>query len=192
MKIHALLMTAIASLIIANQAKAQIGWTLDQCKAKYGEAIMEGLGLHDLRLEKGISSYPTPAGETYLFNVSGFKLGIAFARGAAIAVEYDPEVALTLKQAKEILAKNSSTTWKKDAQLSDDEADTLTTKGKHDLLADLYFQTPTFDSPSEANHNSIECIIVQDDTVMTQIQKEGDAADQENKAKKTQDSVNGL
>lgn len=32
-----LLLTALASLTIASTAHAQLGWTLDQCKAKFGE-----------------------------------------------------------------------------------------------------------------------------------------------------------
>ncbi len=31
------LLTALASLTIASTAHAQLGWTLDQCKAKFGE-----------------------------------------------------------------------------------------------------------------------------------------------------------
>jgi hypothetical protein len=192
-------MTAIASLIIANQAKAQIGWTLDQCKAKYGEAVKDdgqdqSVGIQTMR---GYASI-TPAGEMYIFNVSGFKLGIAFAYDVVLAIDYEPDVPLTFEQAKKILIKNANTAWRKDAQLRDEEADTFIAKSKHELVADVYLDNRKAfydgkDSPPD--HNSIRCIVIVDDTVHTQINKESEALDKENKAKKeqkTRDDVNGL
>jgi hypothetical protein len=122
-------------------------------------------------------------------------INTAWPRAGANVIWREPEVALTFKQVKEILAKNAKTIWKKDAELSDDEADTLTTKSKHELHANLYFDFVFTISPPKADHNSIRYIVVVDDTVHTQIQKESNAADKENKAKedqKTQSDVNGL
>lgn len=189
MKIKTLIAVAIAAAAMTNQAHAQIGWTLDQCQAKYGTADKDNGQFQSLGIKR-TRPEATPYGETYFFNVSGFTLAIAFARGAAVAIDYDSEFALTPKQAKEILAKNSNTTWKKDTENSDEEADSLTTttKSKHDLEASLYFYP-------KADHNSIAYIVIVDNTVITQINKEDNAADQQkkaNEAQKTQGDVNGL
>ena len=138
--------------------------------------------------------YADPYGETYIFNVSGFKLVLAFANGAVAAIDYEPETPLTYKQAKEILAKNANVTWKREAEISEEDMVWLDAKSKHDLRAMLYYGCLTL-TPPKFDRNSIESLVVVGETVNTQKQKENEVEDKEKKAKeaeKTQSDVNGL
>jgi hypothetical protein len=92
-------MTLAGLVIMADRSEAQIGWTLDQCKAEYGEGTKtdEFHQPKDLPQEMtAVYLWAGDSGETYIFDVSGFKLVIGFPPGvdAAIAVGYVPEVPL--------------------------------------------------------------------------------------------------
>lgn len=183
---------ALTGLTMANRAQAQIGWTLDQCKAKYGEPI----GSDKVQM--------------WTFNVNGFKIEFWFnwihqsveiplAEITVSQIKFNPETPITVAQAKQILAKVSSTTWKRNHDGSDDEADAwetrMSTPPKHDISAYLYFAPPALLSSTEPDRSHIQTILVLDDTVSEQDSKEGaqEQADQKAKEeKKVQENVDGL
>jgi uncharacterized protein YcnI len=171
-------LTLLTGLALATRTRAQIGWTLDQCKAKYGEASKDHGEPQTTGMQQ-VRSMAVPYGETYTFNPSGFTVAVALSNGVVAAIEYESEAgSITFEQAKEILANNASTTWRKDNELSDDETDTLVTKSNHNLRADLYLDYVE-PSPLKADHNSISELVIIDDTVSQQMDEKADAADKE-------------
>jgi hypothetical protein len=123
-----LILMALAGLAITHQAQASIGWTLDQCKAKYGTANPT---------ERG-ENLPEYLREKYVFNVSGFRIVVAIGYGVVSAIVYEPENPLSQERGKEILSKNYNTKWEPDDVLGNEpDVDVLKTnsKNKHDLIA---------------------------------------------------------
>jgi hypothetical protein len=189
----ALIFVTTVSLMMLTIAQAQIGWTLDQCKAKYGAEISGDKV------------------DSFVFQVSGFKItttfqvtyltGGGFNRGGVEIIEFEPETPITFAQAKQILTKVSNTAWKRDSDpaLSDEELDTwetkMTTEPKHNLNGLLAFAAPELLSSTKPDRTHIESVTVQDDTAMSQDSEEGmrdQAKEKAKEEKKTQDSVDGL
>jgi hypothetical protein len=83
MKLKYLFVTALASLAIATGAQAQLGWTLEQCNAKYGEGTyhlgnyyykVDGLELAVQETER----YGDPVGRLWYFRAGkGHKMSSA-------------------------------------------------------------------------------------------------------------------
>lgn len=189
MKIKILI--AAMSIAAASQANAQIGWTLDQCRAKYGTEI----GGDKI--------------DSFVFQVTGFKVtmifqvtyptGGGFARGGVKIIQFEPENPITFAQAKQILTKVSNTIWKRDPDpaVSDDEMDTWKTKMTtgHNIDGQLTFAAPNSFNSTKPDRTHVEAITVMDDTVIDQESKEAkaeqEAQDKADKAK-AQSNVDGL
>jgi hypothetical protein len=181
--------------LMVTTAQAQIGWTLDQCKAKYGEPIDDNRDDQSQWIQE-VRDWAD--GKTYIFNTSGFKLAITVTDGAVVAISYHPEnsqSSISYKQAREILTKNANSNWKRDSELSDQETEALSTRNNnHVLEAWLPFASLTL-RPPKFDHNAVEYVAIKDDTVDEQVKKGSEATEKENKAKeasKTQHDVDGL
>lgn len=106
-----LLTVAVAASLIAaatNNAQARIGWTLEQCKAAYGE---------------GVAVW---GGQYHNFQVGDFKIRVQIYDGKVIKIDYtkpgeDPTPEFTPDEAQTILLKNSGgIAWKHDPANPDD------------------------------------------------------------------------
>src|SRR5258707_1293495 len=95
MKKILIIMAVIAGVV---KVKAQIGWTLDQCKAKYGNA-------------ESVYNDHFPGGENYRFHPDGFWVTVNINNGAVSGIIYEPTSSITEEQAEQILSKNSSSKW---------------------------------------------------------------------------------
>jgi hypothetical protein len=93
MKKILLLLTVIASLTIAN-AQAGLGWTLDECKQHYGEALPFDVKPYAGRVE-------------YAFHAKGFDILVFILNGKVSRVAYLGESALDLGQIHNLLVSNA-------------------------------------------------------------------------------------
>ena len=150
-------------------ANGPIGWTLDQCKTKYGNA------------EHIPRTSDFTAGENYRFHVAGFWITVNIIDGMVTAVMYEPENPITRDQAKQILTKNASTTWKNDELFDyDEDMNIIKTKDSrsHNLSAALHLIS--------RNH-TIWRLMIHDDTILDPIRNRIEAAKQEKKDKEVKE-----
>jgi hypothetical protein len=98
-----LFLIALASLTMAgNNAHARLGWTLDQCRVKWGEPVTSG--------------YNQFVGQTgYIFRISpGLLAQVYLLDGKVESIEYCTKDKQSLEaHIDEILRKNNSGAWKR-------------------------------------------------------------------------------
>jgi hypothetical protein len=195
MKNHWLFFMILASLMFAGTSQAQLGWTLEQCKAKYGESVKDkGQPEYQSEVIKELRGFDLK-NDVEFFKVGAFKVGIAFLNDSAFAIAYEPKDPISDQQAREILAKHTKSAWKKVPELSDESMQSLSSKGTtHELTADVYFDLVTM-TPEKYDRNQITGITVFDETVKQQvfsrIQSESDK-EEAAQSKKIQSNVDGL
>jgi hypothetical protein len=102
---------AVGSLTIASTSRAQLGWTREQCEAKYGKSIKDA-GEDECQSDalSRLREY-ADSGDIEFFEVSGFRLGISFINDSVAAIAYEPKDLLTSKEAMQILKKNCNIMW---------------------------------------------------------------------------------
>jgi hypothetical protein len=185
----------LVCLAIASTSQAQLGWTLEQCKAKYGEATKDkGQPEYQSEALQDLRGYGLDT-DIEFFKVGAFKVGMDFLKDSAFAIAYEPTDPISDQQAKGILAKHSKNPWKKVPDLSDESIQSLTGKaGSHDLSAHVYFDLVTI-KPEKYDRDLITGVAVFDEAVISQIdnrvQSETDKEDAA-KSKKIQSNVDGL
>jgi hypothetical protein len=92
MKKAILILTALTSLIMVNGTQARIGWTLEQCNAKYGTA-------------KPGQNEPFSSVRRYLYQVGDYKIAVLIYKGVVINISYDGH--FRTEEIQTILVKNA-------------------------------------------------------------------------------------
>lgn len=194
---------ALASLTIAT-AHAQIGWTLEQCKAKYGEATEnKQLGYQGDAIDilDSLSGWESPI---QTFKSSGFEIAVWLHEGTVLAIGYTPDKGGTLtgNQVRQILAKFSPTKWKQNH--NDDVESDCTSRfytlaaNKHELRATMQLGQDFLDD-MDLDKSGAAYVVIDDATVQKQVDADKDAKkDKEDsekakgKEEKIQQGINNL
>jgi hypothetical protein len=192
-----LILTIIAtSLFAAVSAQARMGYTLEQCIAQYGQPTF-GYDTEDhtykhateddlKNVALGIVRENGESWKAYIFQVEGLRIYVSFYQGLVSNIAYQPGDNLSLAQARTILDKNG-TAWKKDKANSDGEGDAYigTAANQHKLHVSLNLGTSgdflKYDKNGDIvrDHNTIENLIITDETANAQLRAARDVEEKQ-------------
>jgi hypothetical protein len=179
-----LLLIGAFALLPALNAKARIGYTLDECIKQYGTPVEDDGSEqnNDIQSVRLGSNYHEPV---KIFTVDGIKIYAGFNRGVVITEVVVFPNAITFASAKAFLSKVTPA-WKKKALGDADGVDTFNAKlssNGHSLIADFYLDTEDVNligKPFKYNSDAVEKILLTDQTAIKEMH---DDLDKQFKAK---------